>query len=207
MKNIVYFSGSHGSGKTTLIKKLAEKEPETFSIYKKMLFPQKFQDMPRRQKIRLVRYYLRANYVNEMSKENPDKIILCDRCSYDNLAYFKGFHDIGWVTKKELEEYCLIHNSLMSEGLESKNIIFFNPPLKETIHNIKKRWKETGKKKWKEDNFEYLKAVRKGFEEIYSTIDANILEVKFMDLEKRVSECYSWIKRLNSVPEKGLLLN
>ena len=197
MKNVVYVSGSHGSGKSTLIKKIAEKDPQLFFVYQKLVLPQKFQDVQdvsRRGKIRLARYYLHAHHLNKLSKENPYKVFLCDRCSHDCHAYRKGFLDIGWVSKKEFEDYLCIHNILITKELEPKNIIFLNPPLEDVIKNIKKRWKETGKKKWREDNFDYLIAIRKSLEEIYSRLDANILEIKFMDLEMRVSKSYSWIK-------------
>ncbi len=195
MKNVVYFSGSHGSGKSTLIKKLAEKD-SAFSIYKKLELPQKFQDIPRRYHVRMIRYYLQAHYLNKLSKENPDKILLCDRCAYDNLAYMTGFLYFRWISKEEFQNEKRLHDFLVTENLKPKNIIYLNPPLDEVINNIKKRWKETGKKKWREDNFQYLEAVRKGFEKVYSEADANILKIRYMDLEKRVKESLDWIKNL-----------
>lgn len=194
MKNIVYVSGSHGSGKSTLIKKLAEKDPKLFLAYSNLVLPEKFQDMYNRNKVRLVRYYLHVNYLNELAKEKPDKIILCDRCSYDNIPYVKGFLNIGWLSKEDLKNYLRMHDFLITEELKPKNVIFLNPPLEEVINNIKKRWAETGKKKWREDNFNYLVAIRKGFEKVYSEADANILEIRYMDLEKRVKESLDWIK-------------
>ncbi|MDP2908877.1 MAG: AAA family ATPase [Nanoarchaeota archaeon] len=196
MKNVVYFSGSHGSGKSTLIEKLAEKEPELFLAYSKLVLPEKFQDIHNRNKVRLARYYLHASYLNELAKEKPNKIILCDRCSHDNLAYIKGFENIGWLSKENLENYLRMHNFLITEELKPENVIFLNPPLEEVINNIKKRWAETGKKKWREDDFNYLVAIRKGFEKVYSEAGANILEIRYMDLEKRVKESLDWIKNL-----------
>lgn len=196
MKNIVYVSGSHGSGKSTLIKKLAEKDLGLFLAYSRLVLPEKFQDMHNRNKVRMARYYLHACYLNELAKEKPDKIVLCDRCSYDNIAYIKGFANIGWLSKEDLKNYLRMHDFLITEELKPENVIFLNPPLEEVINNIKKRWAETGNKKWKEDDFNYLVAIRKGFEKVYSEADANILEIKYMELEKRVSEAYSWIKKI-----------
>lgn len=196
MKNVVYVSGSHGSGKSTLIEQLAEEDPKLFIKYPKLVLPEKFQDLHNRNKVRLVRYYLHASYLNELAKEKRGKIILCDRCSYDNMAYIKGFVSIGWLSQEDIKNYLRLHDFLITEELKSENVIFLNPPLEEVINNIKKRWAETGKKKWREDNFNYLVAIRKGFEKVYSEADANILEIKYMDLEKRVKESLGWIKNL-----------
>ncbi|MDP2909285.1 MAG: AAA family ATPase [Nanoarchaeota archaeon] len=196
MNNVVYVSGTHGSGKSTLIKKLAEKDPELFVMYKRLVLPQKFKDLHRRQKIRMARYYLQAHYLDGISKEKPDKVILCDRCSYDNLAYIKGFLNLGWVSAQEFEDYIRMHDFLIAGNLKPKNVIFLNPSLEEVICNLKKRWADTGKKKWREDDFDYLTAVKEGFKDVYSGLDANVLEVKVMDIDKRVSESYSWIKKV-----------
>jgi len=192
MNNVIYFSGSHGAGKTTLIKKLVEKEPELFVIHKKLELPKS--EYPfERQKLRLARYYWDATAQDKFSKNNKNKVLFCDRSVTSSLVYVKSLYELGWLTEKQKDECRMLYEELFHKNIKPKNIIFLNPSLEETIQNIKKRWKETGKKKWKEDNFEYLKTVKENFEELYKNNDLNILELNFMDLEKRIETSYNWI--------------
>lgn len=192
MHNIVYFSGSHGSGKSTLIKKLAEKESKLFEVYKKLDIP-KSEDPVERQKLRLVRYYWDALKQQKFSKENPDKILLCDRDISSSYAYTKTLTQLGWMTQEQYEECACLREQLFDDDIKPKNIIFLNPSLTELEDNIKKRWKEAGKKKWREDNFQYLELVKKNFENFYKGYESNMLEIDFLDLEKRIKTCYDWI--------------
>lgn len=194
MQNIVYFSGSHGSGKSALIEKLAEKEPELFVMYKKLEIP-KSEDPLERQKLRLVRYYWDALKQQKFSKENSDKILLCDRDVSSSYAYTKTLAQLGWMTQEQYEECAYLRKELFDEDIKPKNIVFLNPSLAELEENIKKRWKEAGKKKWREDDFQYLELVKKNFEEFYKEYEANILRIDFMDLEKRIKTCYEWVTK------------
>lgn len=194
MHNVVYFSGSHGSGKSTLIKKISEKDAKLFEVYKKLEIP-KSDDPLERQKLRLVRYYWDALKQKKFSKENPNKILLCDRNASSSYAYTKTLTQLGWMTQKQYEGCAYLREELFDESIKPKNVAFLNPSLEELEKNIRKRWKETGKKKWREDNFQYLELVKKNFEDFYKGYKANILEIDFLDLEKRVKTCCEWIEK------------
>ncbi|MDP2908876.1 MAG: deoxynucleoside kinase [Nanoarchaeota archaeon] len=194
MHNVVYFSGSHGSGKSTLIKKISEKDTKLFKVYEKLKIP-KSEDPLERQKLRLVRYYWDALNQQKFSKENPDKILLCDRDVSSSYAYTKTLTQLGWMTQKQYEECAYLREELFDDSIKPKNIAFLNLSLEELEKNIRKRWKETGKKKWREDNFQYLGLVKINFEEFYKEYEANMLEIDFLDLEKRIKTCYDWITK------------
>ncbi|MBI2662918.1 AAA family ATPase [Candidatus Woesearchaeota archaeon] len=191
MNKIIYFSGCHGSGKTTLINELVKRNPDKFIKFVKIPVP-KSEDLHERIKVRLVRYYLQPFYQQEMSENNPSKYVLGDRCIIDSKAYLLGFLEIGWINKKEFDEFSSIEKSLFN-GNYPKNIVFVNPTLEEAIANIKNRWKHS-RKKYREEDFGYLEATINGFRKLYS--DKPVLRLEVMDLDKRVELCNDWITNL-----------
>lgn len=195
MHNVVYVCGSHGSGKSTLIKKLAEKDPELFVMYKKLGIP-KFEDPLERQKIRAVKYYWDAVNQEKISKNNPEKVLLCDRCILSSYVYVESLFQRGWLTKEEHDSCIDLCEKLFDDSIKPKNIILLNPSLDELKYNVRKRWAETGKKKWREEDFGYLELTKKNFEKPYANYGANLLKIDFLDLEKRVLTCYDWIAKI-----------
>ncbi len=51
------------------------------------------------------------------------------------------------MTQEQYEECTYLRKELFDENIKPKNIVFLNPSLAELEENIKKRWKEAGKKK------------------------------------------------------------
>ncbi len=192
MDKIIYFSGSHGSGKSTLIRELKNRYPENFIVYEKLEIP-KNHDTYERTKIRLSRHYLQALFMQKISKENPKKLILADRCIYCDESYMKGFLRLGWVTNEQMDDYLKLQKLLITPEIAPKNIVYVNSSLKQTINNIKKRWEETGQIKWKEEDFNYLAQIKKGYEEKYSELD--VLRITEPDLEKRINGCVDWFQK------------
>jgi len=189
--NIVYVSGTHGSGKSTLIGKLIDAEPTFFHKFERLDIP-KCDETVERAKIRLVRYYLHTFYEDANVKEHPTQVLLCDRSALDNIAYMNGFKRLGWITQEQYEQYVQSFEYLFPSEQRPKNVVFVNPSLDTTIQHLKTRW-QTEPKKWREDNFEYLAAVREGFQELYATYQGNVLDLQGEHLDERVEQCLGWI--------------
>src|SRR3989338_4357228 len=84
MERIVYVSGIHGSGKTTLIHQLGNNYnvivPEDSSSQ-----ISKIEHTSKRAIIRLSKYYLDAVDHKKIHDSNPSSGVLFDRCIYDNI--------------------------------------------------------------------------------------------------------------------------
>ncbi len=190
-ENVVYFSGAHGSGKSTLISKLIEGGPEKFALGEEVTIPHS--DNPfEREKIRIARYYLQAFSEKRYALQHPDRALLCDRGVLDCFGYMAGFVKLGWATDEEFRELKHLYESMFPPELRPHSVVFCDPPLDVLIRNIKKRW-ETKEKKWREADFEYLDAVRIGCQEFFRTYEGNVLHIATTDLAERVQQFSEWI--------------
>ena len=193
-KNIVYFSGVHGTGKSTLIETLLERAPELYIEYQKMKIPKR-DDESERAKVRIARFYLQGFYQEKLAEENPEKIILCDRSLLDDYAYTNGFLRLGWLTEKEVEDLNTAREIMFYPDRKPDNVVLLFPSLEETIANIKRRWK-TEPIKWREDNFEYLAAVRQEHQKFFEKYPGNVLKIETMDLDERARLSHKWMQEL-----------
>lgn len=195
MNNVVYFSGLHCSGKSTLI--------ENLSSDKNVLKHEKEYNLDLENTLvrviwRMAKYYIEAVEQREMSKNNPKKIILADRCAYDNFAYIKGFKRLGWVSEKNVDEHRQIYEALFDNELRPKNIIFVSPPLEWIKERLKGRW-EKKKPKWRENNMEYLEAVYHEFNKLYENTEGNILKLTECDMADRIRKSRDFINSIKII--------
>ncbi len=195
LEKVVYFSGIHGSGKSTLIKDLSKDNP--FLVYENIDTNYHLEDTYHRAILRLAKYWVDVQRMEDQSKKNPDKIILVSRCIYDNLAYIDGFFKIGWISETDLIHHKDVFKATFRKYELPRNIVNLCPPDTWAIEMIKKRW-QTHPKKWREDKFEYLEAVSQAFRELYSQLNnSNILFLEETDREKRVEVVLDWMRNLN----------
>lgn len=193
MNNIIYISGSHGSGKSTLTKELTKRNPKLFLQYDKLDIP-KEDDPLIRNKIRTARFYLQAVEQKNLADQNPNKVLLCDRSIADNFAYMVGFMDLEWITPYDLNEFMTLYKTLFDVEYRPQRIIFLHPSIESIQGNIRKRWKESKEVKWREDDFNYLESVRRGYEYTHALFP-NSLVIRDEDLERKVSKVIGWLRK------------
>jgi thymidylate kinase len=189
---LVYFSGVHGSGKSTLIRTLAESRPDLLVIHEKLSLPP-LSGIEDRQFGRQCRSFLQVFYQKKMAEENPGKYVLCDRSCYDGLAYAEAFFKLGWMDKNYLSRFHCLQSSLFTEDLKPRRIVFMDPPLDFVKGNIEKRWGETGVVKWREKDFKYLEAAQQAYIDMFAQVDSDILDLKETGLEERVGRVLDWL--------------
>ena len=116
MKHLLFFSGPHGGGKTTLINSLLNQNHNTiendFDINFLKNFPSisKMNDFERC----LLRMYHRmfvANYAEQLSCEN-EKTILVSRSVYDSFAYIDTYYQLGKFDEIEYDIFRKIRISI-----------------------------------------------------------------------------------------------
>ncbi|MDD5192086.1 MAG: deoxynucleoside kinase [Candidatus Nanoarchaeia archaeon] len=173
LKNLVFVSGPHGSGKSTLIKKLLEEIPNSISPELKTRTPQfcwggdenylKINFFHRQALKYAQRAFESYEYlISAMRKK--DKWVIGDRCIYDAKAYRKTGIEMGWLT---IEQDGVIEQNLSIlnlEELKEPYCIVLNPGFETCKNHLEKRWKETGWIKFMEGDMVYLESVCRNFE-------------------------------------------
>lgn len=192
--------GTHGVGKSTTIKNLLNLpnvemyegigddhgNPITDPVWARQLW-------------RLGKYI--SDYTEALTSDtDPQKIRLIDRCPFDWKAYTETFYlqdEISWYHR---EKFNTIFNTF--EGLEilPPYVIFIHPPYEWVVDRIKQRWNEE-KKKWREDDFEYLKTLRRQYE-LIATEDRLVGRTEFLtitetNLNDRIEIITDWFYQNN----------
>jgi hypothetical protein len=183
---IAYVSGTHGSGKSMLIKQLG--------VQGYVIHPQidtlMLEHPVHRLLARVPRYYKESLDLKQYAST-----VLADRCIYDNYAYAKAFVRLGWMTTEdEVFHHALTMKYFAAEELP-RNIIFIDPPREWVVERLQERWLQKGPK-WRETDLSYLTAVMDGFKTIYSRVQGNILHLHCTGLEERIKGSIEWLRAI-----------
>lgn len=179
--NLFFFGGPHGAGKTTLEKLIAEKVSGAIFPELKTQTPKFYSGLPKEQidffHRQLLKKAQRAieNYEYlTIAKNNPEKIVIGNRCIYDEEAYNQAYCSMGWISGSQLE---LLNNLKYLYGpLNHPRCIILNPGFDICKRHLEKRW-ETKEKKFMEEDMEYLKEVCIAYERLDSAKDHKILYI------------------------------
>jgi len=154
--NLVFISGPHGAGKTTLVERLQQE-------YDKILIPElktitpKFHTNPAdRQRLKLSQKAIENFEALEIARENPDRIVIGNRCRYDCDAYSLAFYRLGWVSQEDHRRLVEIARFAFTAELYSPYAIILNPPFEIVRERLQGRWKKE-EKKWNEENLDYCR--------------------------------------------------
>ena len=187
--------GPHGSGKTTLTNLLAEKEqvlvPELFS---------KTIKLNTNPKDRLILKVCQRSLENfeylETAKKNPDKIVLANRCIYDQLTYNLVYAYRGWLDKDEVDKYNFLSENFYINSLKEPFAIVLNPGFDIVKKHLEKRWQEKGKK-WREDDWEYDRLACEVYEQFKDNEKIFYIDHE-VDLNSgnEVNQAYEWMKEI-----------
>jgi thymidylate kinase len=104
LDNLVFISGPHGAGKSTLIKKLLKKLPNSVSPELESRTPQFYwgnftgkRNFFHRQALKYAQRAIENYEYWALAIREPGKIIIGDRCVYDGLAYRMAGIQLGWI--------------------------------------------------------------------------------------------------------------
>jgi len=202
MKNIIYFSGTHGVGKTSLISELLKSSKISFLIYDNENpdhhNPYK-EDIYKRQYWRLEKYIDDAMKIFEMKNflKEENKILLVDRCIWDHYCYTLTFKSLQWINSEEYTSILKQYNTHFPDKLLPENIIFIFPEISWTKDRIIERWNKE-KVKWNEGDFRYLEKLRENYEKQYQFLEKNgninLLTLKEVNIKKRVEIIYNHLE-------------
>ena len=210
MSNLFFLGGPHGCGKTTLSKILEKEIPNLIVPELKTRTPKFYSEIPNKEVDFLHRQALKhaqraiENYeYREIARNNHNKIILGNRGIYDIVAYGEAYFSLGWVSEEEKKIldnwfYFLIGYNLMSE-----TTIILNPGFEVCKRHLETRWK-TERKKFMEDNMDYLMAVCNAYG-LYKNNESILYIDHEIDLndKKEIYDISEWIEKLCKI-ERGL---
>lgn len=156
-QKIISFSGCHGIGKTSIIRKLADKciinsvavDLDQFNFYPK--------DLTQNQIKRILNGY-------ETIRNIQAPFILTDRSQFDALIYTETFEEFGMISSEESQ---IIHDTFRALPESYKlmgYIIFLNPSVDRILENINKRKRESSQIML---NKEFVTALHKRFNRFY----------------------------------------
>lgn len=201
--NLFYLSGPHGSGKTTLERELVAYNPRTMApeLYSRNV---KFNTEPFYREILKMGGRAIENYEYlETAKNNPDKLIIANRCVYDDSAYHLAYLKKGWLSLEEYDFFEGLMSYYFREENSSPYAIVLNPPFEVVERHLKKRW-ETKDKKWREDDMEYARLACEAYRQYEGRPEIMYIDHE-IDLEskrdiKRVNDWMESIYYWNLVP-------
>ena len=188
-ENVYFICGMHGSGKTTLCREFLKLYPEIKTIYYQKCEMTSFQDVFERQLRRIARFGIDYYRINQLAKENPDAIILCDRCIYDGMCYVKAFHKLKYISQSEYQMLWNMVKSLWGTGKRDQiksegKCVFLFTPFAQIRRNLAKRQKLSGPK-WNEKNMHYGKVVWQEYNHFFEKQKSYIL-IKSKTIEENV---------------------
>jgi hypothetical protein len=137
-QKIIYFSAVHGTGKTTLIKEIAENylpnavivDLDQFQLYPKDYLHQQI---------------YRLDIWEETLRNTQGDILLVDRSPYDGLMYSKTLWHFQDISGFSYDDYKCVEHSFFSRHPEYRNsgyIVYLQLGLQENFQNIIKRGSE-----------------------------------------------------------------
>ena len=161
--NLIYLSGPHGSGKSTLMKEL-RRENQKFLVPELFSRSIKFDTEPEhRQILKICEKAIESFEYLKIAKENQGKIVLGNRCIYDSLAYLWVYYKKNWVSEEIYEIYNKHINYFFRDENLRPRVIILNPGFEIILKHLEERWKKN-KKKWKEEDLEYTELACQAFE-------------------------------------------
>ncbi len=166
-RRVVYLTGPHGVGKSTLVEDLKKYDAER--IREQIAHMESLTDNISRQIWRISLHCVehRENLIYA-AKQKHNSIVIGDRCWFDDHAYVSAFATLGWITPQQRDQvFELEQLTYKNSGTPlPQTFIVLLPPLDWNIARIQERWEEGTPAKWCEHNFDYLKVVREEFEHL-----------------------------------------
>lgn len=190
--NLVFLSGPQGAGKTTLINLLVGPEIISPDLETKTIpidiEPEK------RAALKICQRSLENFEYLKIAEKNPEKIILGNRCIYDQFAFNEVFYKRGWTEEKTKNELDKASFLFYLPELHSPRAIILNPGFEIVKHHLQERWKKE-EKKWREGDLEYIQLACKVYERFKDRKKILYINHK-IDLknESEKEEIIKWIK-------------
>jgi deoxyadenosine/deoxycytidine kinase len=183
--------GCHGVGKTTLVKKLADK----FEIFREVAINSFMGHDSFLSEIKIIVDNILLN--KKISETKADSI--SDRFAFlDAIIYSEGFYKLGWIDLEQLKTIYSIVNNSKHEWIYPEKIIVMNDSKDLIMRNIAKRGRN---KKLNESDEKFIGMTLQMFNDFYT----GHINFQFLkpDIKKKISsipkyeiKCYEDIRNV-----------
>jgi len=187
-QNLFFLCGPHGAGKTTLSHRIKEALPNVVLPELETRVCRLDTSPLERITLKLCERALENFEAVQLARQLPDKIILANRCIYDGDTYARAYHDLDWISE---EEYHVLHQTariVFPKDVREPRAIVLNPPSSLVLERVRGRW-ETERKKWREEDTAYCKAVRAEY-----TLFRDNPNILYLEDSTYVEPVISWLK-------------
>ncbi len=195
IRKMIFFSGPHGGGKTTLINLILNhyqyaKENDFDINFLKYFNSISVMNDFERCLLRLYHRMFVANYAEQYSKKS-DKTILVSRSVYDSFAYIDTYYQMGKINDFQFEIFKNIKSSLSI----LPDTVILNPSVEIIMERLEKRRSNNERPERdatfrNEDKEQFVKLLHDNFEK-YSE-DKNILYITNNEIED-IKKINDWI--------------
>lgn len=198
---VIFISGPHGSGKTTLISKLIKNSDKFIKDDFEIDFSNEMESLSimtifEKCLIRLYhRFYIAERAIEKCRNSKCNKILIVDRSIYDSLVYIEVEYLLGELTKEQYKKLREITDSAL-EMIKPYTIIL-NPDPNEVVNRLNnRRIMGTRNKRdmlcYREDNIDYVKMMSIEFSKKYS--NENMIHISDNEIDEIEAIC-KWIEK------------
>lgn len=189
---IVYVSGPHGVGKSTVFEGLSRDDK---IIVSEQVAHFALDEIIDRQLWRILLHLIEHRINLRTAVENPEKIVIGDRCVLDDLAYQEAFCQLGWLSAEERTKLGTVIDDLhlLFDVPLPMNIVIIMPPFAWNRERIESRWQRGKEVKWRETDWTYLHIVREIFEGMQLLPQCRSFILRETDKNLRLDQIRKWI--------------
>lgn len=202
--NVLYISGPHGGGKSTLIQKLKNASHLFFENDFDIDFTIDFPSIAalshfERSLMRVYHRFFIAYRARLLAQSLHDKVIITNRSVYDSEAYTGVYKTLSWIQESEFQK---LNNVLCCFPRE--DTVILNPPAETIKNRLQKRAREATRINRdrifeREDTNIFIECIRAYFEKFQN--EQNVLYIEDNG-EKEIQKIIEWVRKGR---EKALL--
>lgn len=192
---IVYISGAHGSGKSTLIEDL--RGNAIGEVREQIAHMEGIDENVTRQVWRIALHCIEHRENLALVTSGNNSLIIGDRCYIDDMAYMSAFRHLGWFTEQQFRDLVRLTNMTyqITDTPKPRRFIIVTPPLDWNISRIEQRWQSGERTKWRERDFNYLAVVMAQYVQLAQQLarDGFALQVTVTDRDERTRVISQWL--------------
>lgn len=122
---IVSFTGAQSTGKTTLLKRLKDSNPNVSFVDEVTRRIKRDFDLPINEDGGdLTQYMIMADHIGNLYRKNQSELTILDRCALDGVVYTGWLQQQAMVSPSTYTNACLIYSQI----IDKYDVIFYTDP-------------------------------------------------------------------------------